>query len=75
MSVIKQLPPNYDWICLYVNEVPIVAAVRLDVDLCDEAAGLVGRRVDDALGPRPAVHVIDLKTKKKFDFVHSKGNW
>jgi hypothetical protein len=49
--------------------------VRLDVDLCDEAAGLVGRRVDDALGPRPAVHVIDLKTKKKFDFVHSKGNW
>ncbi len=49
----------------YVNEVPIVAAVRLDVDLCDEAAGLVGRRVDDALGPRAAVHVINLKIKNK----------
>ena len=54
---------------LNVKCLPIVTAVRLYCDLCDEAWGLwrMGRRrrrVDDPLRPRATVDIIDLKRRK-----------
>ncbi len=50
------------------KSLPCIAAMRLDGDLGDEAAGfrrVRRRRVDDPLRPRPTVDVIDLEIERR----------